>query len=435
LNTDIRSLLSHLESQDELERIRDKVSPRFQVAHIMKKRDGGKALLFENVVGYRTQVLSGMCGTKYRLALTIDKTEDQLHSVVNDAISRPIEPRVTDDASVKEVVESPKLSSIPVLTHYEKDRGPYIASGIVSAKSSDGTIENVSIHRMLIMDDHHLTMRIVPRHLYALCRMAKEKGKTSLDIAIAIGLHPAVLVAAASPAPFGVSEYGVANVLMNSSLKLVEIGDSGLRVPADSELAFEAKMLLDRDVDEGPFVDLTGTYDIVRKQPLVEVTKVYHRREYIYQALLPGGSEHKILMGLPYEARIFQAVSGTVPKVKSVNLTSGGCGWLHAIVSIEKQTEGDGKNALMAAFGAHPSVKHVVIVDADIDVNNPQDIEWAIATRLQADKGLVMIQNARGSSLDPSANQEDGTTTKVGIDATRTLKKPIEKFAKARIPE
>ena len=435
MNHDLRNLLSHLESQGELERIQDKVYPRFQVAHMMKERDGGKALLFENIVGYRTEVLSGMCGTKHRLALAIEKTEAQLHAAVNEAIDRPIEPKVANDGPVKEAVDSPKLSSIPILTHYEKDLGPYIASGIVSAKSTDGTIENVSIHRMLVLDDNHLTMRIVPRHLYALCRMAKEKGKNSLDIAIAIGLHPSVLIAAASPAPFGVSEYGVANAMMNSSLTLTEIGDSGLRVPADSELAFEAKILLNKEVDEGPFVDLTGTYDIVRKQPLVEVTRVYHRREYIYQALLPGGTEHKILMGLPYEARIFQAVSGTVPKVKSVNLTSGGCGWLHAVVSIEKQTEGDGKNALMAAFGAHPSVKHVVIVDADIDVTNPQDVEWAIATRLQADKGLVVIPNARGSSLDPSANQEDGTTTKVGIDATRTLKKPIEKFAKARIPE
>ncbi len=139
-------------------------------------------------------------------------------------------------------------------------------------------------------------------------------------------------------------------------------------------------------------------------------------------------------MGLPYEAKIYDVVKGVVPKVKTVNLTSGGCGWLHAVVSIEKQTEGDGKNALMAAFGAHPSLKHVVVVDSDIDPTNPNDVEWAIATRFQADKGLVVIRNARGSTLDPSADQQNGTTTKLGIDATRTFSKPAEKFAKAKIP-
>ena len=120
-----------MESQDELERIQEKTYPRFQVAHLMKQRDGGKALLFENVVGYRTQVLSGMCGTKHRLALAIHKSEAQLHAAVNEAIDRPIEPKVANDGPVKEVVDSPKLSSIPILTHYEKDPGPYIAAGIV----------------------------------------------------------------------------------------------------------------------------------------------------------------------------------------------------------------------------------------------------------------------------------------------------------------
>ena len=415
-------------------RISDRVSSKFNASRLMKMNDGGNALLFENVIDYRTQVVSGLCGTKQRIARTLGKTEDQLYSIMTKAIANPVEPKVVDDGRVKEVAEPPKLTGIPILVHYEKDPGPYITAGIVSAKDSEGVIENVSIHRMLVLDDNHLTLRIVPRHLYALCRMAREKGKDSLDVAVAIGLNPGITLAAASSAPFGVSEYSVANAMLNNSVELTEIGDSGLRVPADAELAFEARILLNKDVDEGPFVDLTGTYDIVRKQPLVEVKKIYHRTGYIYQALLPSGSEHRILMGLPFEARIYDTVRGVVPKVKAVNLTPGGSGWLHAVISIEKQTEGDGKNALMAAFGAHPSLKHAVVVDSDIDVANPHEIEWAIATRFQADKGLIIIQNARGSTLDPSADQHNGTTTKVGVDATRTLSKPVEKFMRAKIP-
>ncbi|MEM3381996.1 MAG: UbiD family decarboxylase, partial [Candidatus Bathyarchaeia archaeon] len=151
-------------------------------------------------------------------------------------------------------------------------------------------------------------------------------------------------------------------------------------------------------------------------------------------ALLPSGSEHGLLMGLPQEAKIEEAVSGVVPKVKDINLTPGGCHWLHAVISIEKQAEGDGKNAILAAFAGHPSLKHVVIVDTDIDVNNPTEVEWAIATRFQGSKGLVVIRNVRGSSLDASGDQKLNLTTKVGIDATRTLLKPKEKFEKAKIP-
>jgi len=159
-----------------------------------------------------------------------------------------------------------------------------------------------------------------------------------------------------------------------------------------------------------------------------------HRRDHMYQALLPSGAEHKLLMGLPHETMIWEAVSEVVPTVKAVNLSSGGCGWLHAVISIDKLVDGDAKNALAAAFSAHPSLKHAVVVDTDIDVYNPDMVEWAIATRFQASEDLLVIPQARGSTLDPSADQETGLTTKMGVDATRPLTKPKEKFELANIP-
>jgi UbiD family decarboxylase len=193
-------------------------------------------------------------------------------------------------------------------------------------------------------------------------------------------------------------------------------------------------MSVEKETVEGPLVDITGTYDIQRSQPIIELVGVMRREDYIYQALLPAGAEHRLLMGLPRETMIWEAVKNVVPIVKAVNLSSGGCGWLHAIISIEKQTEGDGKNALMAAFAAHPSLKHAIVVDTDIDVYNLEEVEWAIATRFQANEDLVIIPNARGSSLDPSADQETGLTTKLGVDATRPLTKAGEKFERAKIP-
>jgi UbiD family decarboxylase len=215
---------------------------------------------------------------------------------------------------------------------------------------------------------------------------------------------------------------------------LVECEFVNAYAPADAELVLEGKISATKETVEGPFVDITGTYDIQRKQPVVEVLGVMHRRDYVYQGLLSSGAEHRLLMGLPHEVLIWEAVSKVVPKVYAVNLSIGGSGWLHAIISIEKQLDGDGKNALLAAFAAHPSLKHAVVVDSDIDVFNVSDVEWAVATRFQAGEDLIIINNVRGSTLDSSADQETGLTTKMGVDATRPFSKPREKFDRAKIP-
>jgi UbiD family decarboxylase len=255
-----------------------------------------------------------------------------------------------------------------------------------------------------------------------------------LDVAVSIGVHPAVLLAASSPLPFGVCEFDVANALLDGKLRLVKCQHADAYAPADAELVLEGKISASKEVAEGPFVDITGTYDVQRKQPIVEIVGMMHHEDYLYEALLPSGAEHKLLMGLPHEVLIWDAVSRVVPEVHAVNLSMGGCGWLHAVISIDKQLDGDAKNALLAAFAAHASLKHAVVVDEDIDVCDASDVEWAIATRFQASEDLIVINNARGSTLDSSANQETGLTTKVGVDATRPLTKPKEKFERANIP-
>jgi len=358
---------------------------------------------------------------------------ENLYQSLTQAWLSPKTPKTVREGSVKEVTEKPRLSRLPVLTHFEKDAGPYLTSAVISARSPDGKIENVSVHRLQVLDDDHLAIRLVPRHLFKLWSTTK-KEKKDLDVAITIGTHPAVMLAACSPAPLGLSEFGIANVLLKNRLRLVKCENVNAYAPADAEIVLEGKISADEEVVEGPLVDITGTYDVQRRQPTIKLVGMMRRRDYIYQALLPSGTEHKILMGLPHETMIWEAVAKVVPVVKAVNLSNGGCGWLHAVISVEKQVDGDAKNALAAAFSAHPSLKHVVVVDTDVDVFNPLEVEWAIATRFQAEEDLLMIPNARGSTLDPSADQETGLTTKLGVDATRPLYKPKEKFTLAKIP-
>lgn len=431
---DLRDFLKELENKGDLHRIIEEVDVYLEAAAIIGHLDNGPAVLMEKVKGCKNPIVAGVCGTRSKLCQAIGVSKKELYNRLLQAIRNPIYPKIEEGGSVKETIDSPKLSKLPVLTHFQGDGGPYITSAIVAARSSDGKIENVSFHRLQILDDTHLAIRIVRRHLYKILQMHKEANKP-LEVAISLGLHPAVMLAAASSLPFGVSEYGVANTLLEEEFVLTNCEDVSVPVPSDAELVLEGKIHPNHEIDEGPFVDATGTYDIIRKQPVVEITRIMHRDKFIYQALLPGMSEHHLLMGLPPEAQIWESVSSVVPFVRGVNLTLGGCSWLHAVISLEKQSEGDGKSAILAAFAAHKSLKHVIVVDPDIDPHNMKEVEWAIATRFQADKDLVMIPGARGSSLDPSGDQNLGLTTKLGIDATITLSRPKESFIKARFSE
>jgi len=430
----LRGFLEQMEKEKEVLHVKDEVSTHFEIPFIMKSFDNqGPTIVFEKVKNYETKVVTNVCGTQKRICSALNVHQDGLYQRLMEAWHSPRKPKIVDDDMMKEVKESVDLSKIPVLTHFERDAGPYITSAVIYARSIDGNVENVSVHRLQILDKKHLAIRLVPRHLFKLWQMAKEVGK-DLDISISIGVHPAVMLAASSPVPFGVNEFDVANALMNNGLRLVECKHVNAYAQAEAELVLEGKILATKEVAEGPFVDITGTYDIQRKQPVVVVVGVIHREDYIYQGLLPSGLEHRLLMGLPHEVLIWEAISKVVPHVCAVNLSVGGGGWLHAIISIEKQLDGDGKNAIMAAFGAHGSLKHAVVVDTDIDVDNPSDVEWALATRFQGDEDLVLIKNARGSTLDPSSDQEQGLTTKIGFDATRPFTKPKEKFERAKTP-
>jgi len=273
----------------------------------------------------------------------------------------------------------------------------------------------------MVIDKDKLVMRILHRHLDEFIKRAGGE----LDVAFVVGAPINVLLSAAISSKLGQDELEYANAL--APLKTVKLSN-GIEVPADCEFAFEGRITKEM-ADEGPFIDLTETYDVIRKQPVMKVTKMYHRNDALWHVLLPGGLEHKVLMGMPREPTIFNEVN-KVAECKRVNITPGGCSWLHAAVSIKKKSEYDGKKAIEAAFAGHKSLKHVVIVDDDIDVDNPAEVEWAIATRFQADRDLVVKEKQKGSSLDPSADPDTYETTKMGLDATKPLDK-AKHFEKA----
>jgi UbiD family decarboxylase len=303
-----------------------------------------------------------------------------------------------------------------------------MTSGIVVAKDPEHG-RNASVHRLMLLGENRLAIRLVERHLYEYHRKAEERGE-ALEVAIAIGVHPAILYAAGYSPSLGYDELGLANALLDGKLELARCRTVDIEVPAESEIVIEGRILPGEKVDEGPFVDITGTYDIVRKQPVIEIAGIAHRRNPYYHALLPGGREHKVFMGMPIENKIYRKVKKVV-RVKNVCLTEGGCNWLHGAVSIFKKRENDGRRAVHTALDAHPSMKHVIVVDEDIDVFDPVRVEFALATRFQANKDAVVFPGVKGSSLDPSADK-NAITTKLGLDATKPLDK-LKDFESAEI--
>ncbi len=315
------------------------------------------------------------------------------------------------------------------LKYYEKDGGRYLTSSVVVA-CADGVC-NASVHRMMILDDRRLVARIVPRHLYYLLRKALERGE-ELPITILLGAHPLVTLSAATSPALGEFELTIPSRILQEKIAMTRSPLHGNPVPLGTSVIVEA-VITSEEAPEGPFVDALCLYDDVRIQPVIKVLGVWKLvgENAYYHAILPGGLEHTIFMGVPREAYVWRTVSRVVPEVKAVRLTHAGGGWLHAIISIKKNHDGDAKNAILAAFAGHTSLKHVVVVDDDIDIDDPQMVEWAIATRFQADRDLIMFCGARGSTLDPSAR--NGFTCKVGIDATKPLEE-AEKFERGRIP-
>lgn len=419
----LRDFIDRIRTSGRLTVIKEKVNAEYEAPMIAKNTSG--PVLFENINGHRA--IMNVLGSRDELGAMLNvNRKDIIQSL--SGIQPDGEIRVVDSSPTQEVcVEEVDLYSLPIMTHFEKDGGPYITAGIVVSEY-DG-VANASIHRLMVVGKNKLAARLVPpRHTYLLQKEAENNGDP-LPVSIVLGPHPAVAFASTTRVGEG-KEFNYAASLMGNSVELFEC-DNGVKTP-HSEIVMEGYIYPEERTDEGPFVDITGTYDLVRQEPVITVTRIWHRKDPIYHGILPAGPEHLLMMGVPYEPRIYGAV-GEVTKVKNVILTEGGCCYLHAIVQIEKQTEGDAKNAIMAAFAAHTSLKHVIVVDEDIDIFDSDDIEFAMATRVKADSDVMIITGVRGSSLDPRGAL-DGTTTKMGIDATKVLAEK-EKFERATMPK
>ena len=423
----LREYLRRLEDSKRLLRIREPISKTLEIAGLLKKVEPATAF-FEHVRESAFPVIGNLFCSKMAFADYFGIPVSQIIPALTAAIENHSPCEVVAEAPCQEVViEQPDLDLLPLLFHCEKDGGNYISSGVCLAKHPQFG-QNADFHRCMQFSKTEMAVRVVRNRHFD--RFLNDLDH--LDMAICIGNAPNVLAAAATSVELGLNELEIANAL--EPLQVVRAKTSDLLIPAETEFVIEGTINRARTHPEGPFVDLTETYDVIRDEPILQVKAITHRRDAIWHALLPGGLEHKLLMGMPREPTIFKKVNEVV-RCLDVNVNPGGCSWLHAIVQIDKQSEEDGKKAIAAAFAGHSSCKHVYIVDEDIDIYDPLEMEWAMATRFQGDHDLVVFDRAPGSSLDPSAEAGTHMTTRLGFDLTAPLETAGKSFRKAVFPQ
>jgi len=379
---------------------------------------GNEPILFNEIIESPGHRAAMNILTRQRLCEAFEVQPGELIDILSWAMENPSDPVLIEreNSSVLEnTMDVPDLLRIPIPWHYREDGGRYQSASIIIAQY--GGLRNTSFHRQLVKDESTTCVRLVPRHLRTMVNNAQEKND-EVPIAVVNGPDPVVLLAAAMSFDEPLDELRVAAALherlYDSQLEVVELSN-GVVVPAISEYAMEARITTSTG-EEGPYVDITGTVDDIRLEPVIEYDKIHHRNDPIFHALIPAGVEHMTLMGMPRAPTIKTAVSEVVT-CTDVYLTDGGSGWLSSVVQIIPEESGDGMKAIMAALDGHKSMKQVIVVDNDIDVTDSSRVEWALMTRWQPDRGTLILSSQKGSSLDPSRSS-DGTTSKIGIDAT-----------------
>ena len=437
MNMTLRDWLEILRQEGNLSTVSREVDPVFELSAVGKKLDGKSAVLFKKVKGYDMPVVTGLAGSRDMFAKALATDRAGMIERFNHSLDNPMPCELVNNnglAVKQNILKGSQINLaqlLPAPTHHAKDAGAFLTAAMLIAKDPETGEKNVAIHRHQILGPNKLGALLLPRHTLHMFNKAEAKGQP-LEVALVIGVHPVLLLASQATTRFGIDELEIAGALMGEPVRVTKCETIDLEVPVEAEFILEGKMLPGVREAEGPFGEYPRCYGPESPKQIIEIQCVTYRNNPIYHTIVPATLEHLLLGAIPREAVMLQMVRQAVPSVKAVHLTpAGGCRY-HAVISIDKKHEGQGKNAIFAALTSSTEVKHVVVVDSDIDIFDPQEVEWAISTRCQAAEDVFIIKNAMGNKLDPSS--KDGVSDKMGIDATIPLADAVGKYEKITIP-
>jgi len=433
---DLRAFIRDLEGAGELTRIRKPVDPRY-ITPLTAQCD--KGVYFEKIVGYDMPVVSGLLGSMDRLAVGMQMDKKAIGKRVAQAVQHPVPPVVRDDGPCQEILltgDDVDLTRLPLPLHSDLDGAPYISAGMTIAKDGEYG-RNAGFYRFMYNDPRHLGIGLLgPSDLRIFYQRALA-AERPVPMAIAIGTHPSDMVAVTYKAPIGCDELAIAGGLWGKPLELVRCRTIDAEAPANAEIVLECEILpVGFSVDEGRFGEFTRFVGGHVMMPLVEVKAITHRKNPIFQAI------HMPMDNIILDAPVYEAIAWNILEMAgiettAINVSTGGCGQFHVVAAIKKRP-GEGKNALMALLST-ASFKYAVVVDDDIDVYEPDMVEWAIFSRVQPDRDVIIISDARAKPLDPSLQPAKPPavlplTAKMGIDATIPEYANKERYTKIVYP-
>jgi 2,5-furandicarboxylate decarboxylase 1 len=433
VGANLRGWLDHLRSRDRLVVARPGVDLKFGVAGIANRMDGRSATLFPRPGGHHVPIVSGLISNRAWMAEAMGVPQDRLIERYRSACLDPVRSVEVDDPACQQVVRKDVdlTAMLPIPTHNEHDHGAYITAGLLIARRPDTGAQNVSIHRLQVSGPDRLGALLLPRHTLAFFQ-AQESAGADLQIAVAIGVDPLTLMASQAIVPIDHDELEISGALRGEPLPVARCVTNDVRVPADAEIVLEGRLLARVREPEGPFGEFPQYYGERAERHVVEIDALTHREAPIYHTIVGGGLEHLLLGGIPREASFLAALRRSFPCVRDLHLPRGGTCRYHLYVQVERPAPGEAKNVILAALGTHYDIKHVTVVDTDVDVHDPTEVEWAVATRFQADRDLVVVSGSQGSKLDPST--DGGVGAKMGLDATVPVDAPPMKFTRIAVP-
>jgi len=447
---DLRQWLTQLSATGRVAVIRENVALKHRLAAIAKCLDGRQAAFFPKPDGHAIPIISGFMSRRAWIAEAMGVPQSGLLEAYRRAADNPLPCQEVPggEAACQQVVhhEIDLHGLLPIPTHSEHDNGPYITAGMVIARNPVTGIQNVSINRIQVHAKDRMAILMLPRHLFAFYQAA-EANNTPLSVAIVIGADPLTLLASQAITPIDHDELEIAGALQGAPLRVVKCMTSDVRVPANAEIVIEGRLLPKVREPEGPFGEFPKYYSAKENREVIQVDLITHRKSPIFHTIVPAEMEHLLLGSIPREATLLAHLQRSFPGVRDVHLSIGGVGRYHLYVKFEKRREGEPKNVILCAFGAHYDIKQVTVVDVDVDVHDPQQVEWAVATRFQADRDLIVISGAQGSVLDPSTTigketpdggpppmHMQGISAKMGLDATKPVSYHEHVFTKVRVP-
>jgi 2,5-furandicarboxylate decarboxylase 1 len=430
----LRDWLDRLAATGRLRVIRPGVGLVHELAAIANRLDGKAATFFPHPDNHTGAVVSGLVSSRAWMAEAFGVTESELIRHYQQAAANPLPWREVAAAPAQEVVQLNDIDLqrlLPIPTHNEHDSGPYITAALAISRDPETGVQNVAIHRCQISGPDRIGVLLLPRHTDHFYRKAEAAGR-GLEVALVIGVDPACLLASQAIVPVGHDELEIAGALRGNPLDVVRCRTNEVRVPAQAEIVIEGRILPQAREPEGPFGEFPQYYGERANRHVMQVDAVTHRNNPIFHTIVGGGLEHLLLGAIPREATILATLQRNFPGVQDVHLSLGGVGRYHLYVKLRKTQHGESKNVLLGALAAHYDIKLAVVVDPDVDIHDPAEVEWAIATRFQADRDTVIVANSQCSKLDPSTDH--GLGAKMGLDATIPLDAPEMKFKRIRVP-